>query len=277
MQNNMNLIAVYTTNSILNTYYPPLVKNGVCYVPGDYYGILTVYDDSRIKFGNLESIIKTQDEDFLHMVDSHLYGTSGDIYAFQPSDSGWLIGQGSEGFQAYNIYSGKMVTFLPWNEYKGGHYPLCWWENQVTGYPYEFEKEGFMVVNIPEEGYNLTDMAIFNLNTGKLINNQRYEYINLPDYKERPMLYEDKNYKYGYLNDNFETIARYEDATTFSHGYALVSQDGWNYSVINENLEVVAENVVQAESVANVGHGLYELQYNNGYYYVYKYVYIGPQ
>lgn len=279
MQNNMSLIAVYTTNSILNTFYPPLIKNGVCYVPGNDagHGILTVYDDSRIKFGNLESVVKMQDEDFWQTVDPHLYGKSGSIYAFQPSDNGWLIGKGSEGWQAYNIHSGKMVTFLPWNEYEGGHYPLCWWENTVTGYPYEFEKDGLMVVNVREEGYNLTDMAIFDLNAGKFINEQRYEYINFPDYKERPMLYQGTDYQYGYLNDRFEPIAQFKDATEFSFGYALVSQDGWNYSVINENLEVVAENVIQANSVANIGHGLYELQYDMGGYYTYKYAYVGPQ
>ena len=92
------------------------------------------------------------------------------------------------------------------------------------------------------------------------------------------MLYtQDPDNWYGYLNDKFEPVAVYKDATTFSHGFALVSHDGWNYSVINENLDVVAEKVIQANSVSNIGFGLYELQYDMGGYYTYKYVYVGPQ
>ena len=203
---------------------------------------------------------------------------------FQPSDNGWLLGKGSYGYQAYNIHTGKMVNITAWHEISNhgddGSGFCYWWENSITGYPEEFEKDGLMLVKVLREGYSssLKDMAIFDLNTGKLINDQRYENINFPDYKERPMLYtQDPDNWYGYLNNNFETIARYKDATTFSHGYALVPQDGWNYSVINENLEAVAENVIQANSVANIGYGLYELQYDAGGYYTYKYVYVGPQ
>lgn len=176
-----------------------------------------------------------------------------------------------------------MVNITPWEDQPSGSYFCYWWENENTNYPYEFEKDGLMLLSVADKenpGWNHT--VVYDLNARKLVNNQVYESLYLPDYKERPMLYtQDPDHWYGYLNDNFVPMAIYADATTFSNGYALVSHDKKTYSIINENLEVVVPNAFAANVATNMGHGLFELGYSSPddpYNYTsYKYVYIGPQ
>lgn len=128
--------------------------NGVCYVntyaySGDFaVGYMTVYDDSRIKFGTLDPIAQTVDEEFIQDVRDD----SSHFYQFQPSDNGWLLGKGSYGYQAYNIQTGKMVNITAWHEISNhgddGSGFCYWWENSITGYPEEFEKDGLIRNNI---------------------------------------------------------------------------------------------------------------------------------
>lgn len=307
LENDFKLIAKYYTTS-LGTFYraSPTIKNGICYVPEEFLNgenaqykrcYLEIFDDSRIKFASLDSVIKKVDENFVMKVSNRCVDMDSS-YIFQPSDNGWVLGEGSDGFAAYNIHTGKIVTYLPWNEFKptpSGGYPCRWWSNTETGQPYEFEKDGLMIISrrIDEAGerYNTTALSVLDLNAGKRINDVKYDHISLYDYHERPIFYRDIDGQEGYLNDNFEIIANYKDCTGFSYGYALVSTDGWNFSVINEKFEVVAENVAQGYSASNLGYGLYALEdreYHEQYkdredyekYYftpAYRYVYVGPQ
>lgn len=258
----------------------PVINEGYCYEDSaEWNDLLVVYDDSRIKFG-CEGAAQAQkiDELFRPYIRKLLTDDTPSMYS---PETGWLLGEGDYGFQAYNVKTDKMVNITSWDDQPSGSYFCYWWENEITSYPYEFEKNGLMLLSVADKetkGWN--QAVVFNLNTGKRVNNQVYETLNLPDYGERPMLYtQDPDNWYGYLNDNFEPIAKYADATTFSNGYALVSNDKKTYSIINEKLEVVVPNAFEADIAANVGHGLFELGYlvNPGNYYTYKYVYIGPQ
>lgn len=254
----------------------PVINEGYCYEESD---MMTVYDSSRIRFGS-EGLAQARikDELFHPYIRRLLTDDTPSMYS---PETGWLLGEGDYGFQAYNVKIDKMVNITSWAEQPNGSYFCYWWDNESTGYPYEFEKNGLMLLAVADketEGWN--QAAVFNLNTGRRVNNQVYETLHLPDYGERPMLYtQDPDNWFGYLNDNFEPIATYADATTFSNGYALVSNDKRNYSIINEKLEVVVPNAFEANIATNMGHGLFELGYMapGNYHYSYKYVYIGPQ
>ena len=51
---------------------------------------------------------------------------------------------------------------------------------------------------------------------------------------------------WGYLDDNQNEIAMYKDATEFNiYGYALVSDDGYSYDIIDKDFNVVGEDVIQ--------------------------------
>jgi len=283
MEDGFKLISSLRVNSI-SLEAPPTIKNGVCHVRDhrmQYFG-MTVYDDSRIKFSPIDlAAAHSIDENFQPEVSNHRYMQT--AYTMPPSDDGWLLGEGTYGFQAYNIKTGEMANITSWDDQPHGSYFCYWWENASTNYPYEFEKDGIMLLSVADHenpGSNLA--ALYNINTGARVNDQLYEIVNLPDYKERPMLYtQDPDHWYGYLNDNFESVVTYADATTFSNGYALVSNDKKTYSIINEKLEVVVPDAFEANIATNLGHGLFELGYsnpNNPYEYVsYKYVHIGPQ
>lgn len=283
MQNGFKLLASYDARSDYEFGGGvPVINEGYCYIPEVELlewnpDKLKVYDESRIRFGN-EGVAQAHkiDDFFLPYVRKLLGDDTPSLYS---PDTGWLLGMGDYGFQAYNVKNGKMVNITSWADEPSGSYFCYWWDNEITGYPYEFEKNGLILLAVADkkrEGSN--QAAVFNLNTGKRVNNQEYEIVQLPDYGERPMLYtQDPDNWYGYLNDNFEPIAKYADATTFSNGYALVSNDKKNYSIINEKLEVIVPNAFTADIAANVGHGLFELGYLNQGYYTYKYVYLGPQ
>ena len=53
---------------------------------------------------------------------------------------------------------------------------------------------------------------------------------------------------WGYLDEDQNEIAMYKDATEFNiYGYALVSNDGNSYDIIDKDFNVVGENVIQGE------------------------------
>ena len=54
--------------------------------------------------------------------------------------------------------------------------------------------------------------------------------------------------KWGYVDENFNEIAMYADATDFTvFGYALVSEDGTNYDIIDKDFNVIAHNYIQGK------------------------------
>lgn len=59
-----------------------------------------------------------------------------------------------------------------------------------------------------------------------------------------------KDYSYvGYTDEYGNKVAMYKDATPFNYyGFALVSEDGENYDIVNDKLEVVGKNVLKAEA-----------------------------
>ncbi len=55
--------------------------------------------------------------------------------------------------------------------------------------------------------------------------------------------------EWGYLDENGNILATYVDATSFNEfGYALVTEDGKNYSVIDADLNVVGTDVIRGAS-----------------------------
>ena len=284
MQNGFKLLASYDARSDYEFGGGvPVINEGYCYIPEVELlewnpDKLKVYDESRIRFGDEGTVQARKIDEFFLPYVRKLRGD--DTPSMYSPNTGWLLGMGDYGFQAYNVKTNQMINITSWADEPSGSYFCYWWNNKITGYPYEFEKNGLMLLAVADKKTAGSNQAVvFNLNTGKRVNNQEYEIVQLPDYGERPMLYtQDPDNWYGYLNDNFESIAKYADATTFSNGYALVSNDKKTYSIINEKLEVVVPNAFEADIAANVGHGLFELGYMNpGNYYTYKYVYIGPQ
>lgn len=60
--------------------------------------------------------------------------------------------------------------------------------------------------------------------------------------------------KWGYTDDNFNEIAMYSDATDFNvNGYALVSEDGHSYDVIDKDFNLVAEDYIEGSGAYAIG------------------------
>lgn len=60
--------------------------------------------------------------------------------------------------------------------------------------------------------------------------------------------------KWGYTDDNFNEIAMYSDATAFNvYGYALVSEDGHSYDVIDKDFNLVAEDYIEGSGAYAIG------------------------
>ena len=57
--------------------------------------------------------------------------------------------------------------------------------------------------------------------------------------------------QWGFVDENFNEIAMYKDASYFTgSGFALVTEDGRNYDLINSDFEVVAEGIVQGDGAS---------------------------
>ncbi len=57
--------------------------------------------------------------------------------------------------------------------------------------------------------------------------------------------------QWGFADEDFNEIAMYKDASYFTaSGFALVTQDGRNYDLINSDFEVVAEGIAQGDGAS---------------------------
>lgn len=69
----------------------------------------------------------------------------------------------------------------------------------------------------------------------------------------------------GYLDSYGNKVAMYKDATPFNfYGYALVSEDGKTYDIVNDDLEVVGKGVAKGVSAGWAGDAVFYLRQEDG-------------
>ena len=90
-----------------------------------------------------------------------------------------------------------------------------------------------------------------------------------PTIKDKYALVIGKDGSYrGYVDQYYNKVAIYKDASCFNYyGFALVSEDGKSYDLINDNLEVVGEGLLKGSNVFWIGGAVLGLEQNGKQHY----------
>lgn len=116
----------------------------------------------------------------------------------------------------------------------------------------DFENDGtYSVWNVAEDRYMTSD---------------QYSYVDLTAYKTAPIL-ACKDDKWGYLDDNFEVLSWFDDASDFSGDYALVVKDGGVY-VIDRELNIISDKLEGTGVTMMNDSGSFRIKRDDGKYYI---------